>query len=212
MPKIPNAQLQKLAQENNVSFNGGIETADNDNVHPKQYKKEHLQAVSTSAQTDVGQAVASGCGDYVGGGIDLNANPNDLKEIVELLLTTLAVHESSKATWNAYNDGTVCARNSKGKGSPKRYNIRHPQGDNYAVITQMTPADVFKRYYLYEKDWGKGDGQRFAKVACDPVGNRLFAVGAYQFIPSTLHSAVRKPQFRDYLHKPLTPENQKNTC
>lgn len=31
---MPNAQLQKLAQEHNVSFNDGIETADNDNVHP----------------------------------------------------------------------------------------------------------------------------------------------------------------------------------
>lgn len=62
-----NAELQKIAQASGVHFNGGIETADNDHVHPKQYKKDHIQAVSTPAQAEASSAVESGCGSYVGG-------------------------------------------------------------------------------------------------------------------------------------------------
>lgn len=136
--------------------------------------------------------------------IDLGEMPSDLKGLVDRLFLAIAQKESVNAVWNAYNDGTTCGKNSKGQGAPLKYNTQYPQGTNYAVIVNMTPAQLLARYYSSEKRWGRDGGD----VLCHPRGNRLFAVGAYQMIPKTLASAIRRPQLAQYLHQPFNAENQ----
>lgn len=109
-----NAELQKIAQASGVHFNGGIETADNDHVHPKQYKKEHIQAVSTPAQADTAQDLQGGCGDYVAGAnaVSVDGIPQitiagldpEINKLVSQMMYHISLHEGQ--SWDAYNTGT----------------------------------------------------------------------------------------------------------
>lgn len=200
MPKIPNAQLQKLAQENNVSFNGGIETADNDNVHPKQYKKEHLQAVSTPAQADTEQAVASGCGDYLPTSstftgeypeINIAGLDPEVNKMVSQMMYLISLHEGR--SWDAYNTGK-----HKGKYQCKMEGFSTDSAVAKAVsrggrrVTQMTLREI------------ADSGKRYP--VCPPNLKRMSANGKYQIMHYNIASYIKNnPHLADSL---FTPEMQ----
>lgn len=107
----------------------------------------------------------------------------NLDEATKALLR--GIHHGEASSPNAYNNGQDCDLSKS-----------ESRGDGSTIITQMTPQQILDRYNT-QGNYKSGN------VSCD---RRLFAVGLYQFIPSTLNQLLQKyPQYR---HKPFTEEVQ----
>lgn len=167
---------------------------------PPDFAKVHLEKKGdewVETEVMVGGDYAIG-GEHAGGGtaVDVGNLPNDINALTRALLEALAGHES-KGSYNAFNKGTAC----QNKGAGRSY--MGMGADKYAPITIMTPAQLLTRYYGVP--YNNTRSGTSSSVSCS---SRLFAVGKYQWTPSTLSDMMYHRQFKKNLNIPFSPEMQ----
>lgn len=167
---------------------------------PPDFAKVHLEKKGdewVETEVMVGGDYAIG-GEHVGGGtaVDVGNLPNDINALTRALLEALAGHES-KGSYNAFNKGTAC----QNKGAGRSY--MGMGADKYAPITIMTPAQILTRYYGVP--YNNTRSGTSSSISCS---SRLFAVGKYQWTPSTLSDMMYHRQFKKNLNIPFSPEMQ----
>ena len=201
LEKIAEQEMKLMAQEAllaRVRMNHkdkeleSLTEAINVGVAPDFIKAELEKKGDEWIESEVQTGGFGGDGGYGGGApIDMANLPDDINALQIALLHLVSGHESG-GSYNAYNKGACGGL----------YMEKVPS--SYAPITQMTPQQILKRYY----GAGYVPRQGLTESTAVDCKFRLFAVGKYQWIPKTLNDMIRRPEFKEFLTRPFSPENQ----